>query len=95
MIPEQPNNLPIRLLRELKSNSESFVIIHFNKDGLPLINIHAPTIKDFLALERLVMDYAGGLPIPDEINGHGGLEGGPEDEEEDGRDSGESWKDNL
>lgn len=85
-----PHNLPEDVLNMLKKHTESFVLVSFNRDGLPIVNVCAPSIKDFLALERLVIEYgAQGLPLPEEIGEFGESE---EDDDEDAGFGGDSWK---
>lgn len=84
---QEPNNLPERIVKDLKNSTQSFVIVYFNEDGFPMINIHAPSIKDFLALERMMIDYGGGLPLPEDVQGRDGFSG------EEGEDGGaDNWK---
>lgn len=81
------NNIPEDVLSSLREHTSSFVLISFDEDGMPVLNVYCPQIKDFLALERLVIEYANqGLPIPDSISDE--LDGG-EDEDDVG---GDSWK---
>lgn len=83
---EPASSLPEEVLSGIKEHTESFVLICFDKNGLPLTTINAPTPKDFLALERLVMDLGtGGLPLPE------GMRDDEDDDDEDD-DGGETWK---
>lgn len=81
---EQPSQIPEEILNGIKEHTESFIIISFNKEGFPVTTIHAPSPKDFLALERLVMDLGtSGLPLPEDMS---------DDDLEDGDGDGEKWK---
>lgn len=78
----EPSGLPEEVLINIKEHTESFVLISFDKNGFPITTIHAPSAKDFLALERLVMDLGvAGLPLPEDVGDEH-----PEDNE------GDDWK---